>query len=232
MKFALVNASTLMDDPEAVGLMAQAISQQITDDAGPAWGRYGDVTSYPDVQSVPDDAIPIVIYDDADQAGALGWHTEELGKFFGRIFVRPVLEAGGDFYSNPALSVSSVVSHEVLETLIDPTVSDWSARGDGMLIASEIGDPVEADSYPINVQPFDKNVMVSNFVLPAWFDAENTQGPFDKLQKLTAPFSMTPGGYMVQMEQGPTSEVGARQPGRAEARSADGRSAHRRATAA
>ncbi len=230
MKFALVNASTLLDDPAAIGLIAQAVDLQILNDAGPAWGRYGNVDAAPDLASVPAGSVPIVIYDDPDQEGALGWHTEDGGAVFGRVFVRPVLDAGGDFYGNPALSLSSVVSHEVLETLIDPYVSDWSERADSVLVAAEVCDPVEADSYAIAV--LDTPIQVSNFVLPAWFDAQATSGPFDKLGKLTAPFTRTDGGYWVEMPSGPTTEVGMRTPGRAAARGKGGsRLARRRRVA-
>lgn len=228
MKFYLASASTLITDPAALPLIVQAVDRQILDDAGPAWGRYGNVFFAEDVAAIPKDpdVVPIVCYDDADQAGALGWHTEELGVFFGRIFVRPVLDNGGDLYSNPALSLSSVISHEVLETLIDPTVSDWSQRADGTLVASEVSDPVEGDAYAIEV--LGKPIMVSNFVLPAWFDAQTTQGPFDKMGKLTAPFTMTPGGYLVTMQPSATAEEGARQVAREAARSATGRAMRRR----
>jgi len=138
MRFYVASASTLIIDPAALPMIVQAVDRQLIDDAGPAWGHYGNVFFVESVSDIPKDAVPIVVYDDADQAGALGWHTEELGVFFGRIFVRPVLDNGGDLYSNPALSLSSVISHEVLETLIDPTVSDWSQRADGTLVASEV----------------------------------------------------------------------------------------------
>lgn len=228
MKFYVASTSTLVTDPAALPLIVQAVDLQILQDAGPAWGRYGNVFFADSVDAIPKDpdVVPIVCYDDADQAGALGWHTEELGVFFGRIFVRPVLDNGGDLYSNPALSLSSVISHEVLETLIDPTVSDWSQRADGTLVAGEVSDPVEQDAYTITVM--DTPIMVSNFVLPAWFDAQSTQGPFDKMGKLTAPFTMTPGGYLVTMSAGPTSQEGARQAGREAARSATGRAMRRR----
>ena len=230
MRFHIASASTLITDPAALPMIVQACDLQILNDASPAWDQYGNVFFAETVDAIPKDigVVPIVVYDDADQAGALGWHTEELGVFFGRIFVRPVLDNGGDLYSNPALSLSSVISHEVLETLVDPTVSDWSQRVDGALVAKEVGDPVEGDAYPITV--LGKSIMVSNFVLPAWFDAQNTTGPFDKMGKLTAPFTMTPGGYIVTMAAGPTTEEGARQAGRQQARAATGRSGKRRSS--
>ena len=43
-------------------------------------------------------------------------------------------------------------------------------------------------------------VSVSNFLFPSWFNPEATlklNAPFDYLKKLTAPFTMDAGGYMI-----------------------------------
>jgi hypothetical protein len=51
-------------------------------------------------------------------------------------------------------------------------------------------------------------VEVSNFVLPAWFDPIPVDGAkFDWLGKLSKPFSMTKGGYVIVRNQGSVSQV-------------------------
>lgn len=57
-------------------------------------------------------------------------------------------------------------------------------------------DPVESDSYPIQVRLGQevRVVRVSNFVTPRWFGLPDTGG-FDFMGRLTAPFTMTAGGY-------------------------------------
>jgi hypothetical protein len=56
---------------------------------------------------------------------------------------------------------------------------------------------VEAPTYEVN------GVSVSNFVTPSWFDPQAPGGSqFDKLGKLSAPFSILPGGYVVYSADG------------------------------
>ena len=207
MKFHLVNASTLIKDLDVLSLFARACEHQLQVHAAPRWRwtRTDTVDVAADPSHIPPGEVVMGLYDDSDQADALGWHTEDgSGKIFGRVFVRPVFESGGDLYTNPTESVSSVLSHEILETRGDPYVVDWYQRQDGTLVAAELGDPVQGDNYMVNVMG--KFVRVSNFILPAWRDAFG-RGPFDYLGKLRHAFGMTPGGYMITQEAGAVSEV-------------------------
>lgn len=214
MRFFVENQSTLMKDPLSPGRIVRATDLQILNDAGPAWGVYGNV--FLGAPTDPQDGdVHVKLLDQPDQPNALGDHYEDNGVFVAQIFLQPIYDAGGDDLTNPALSVSSVVSHEILETLVDPTASDWSQRDDSSLIASELSDPVEADSYSISIDGID--VQVSNFVLRHWFDEQNTKGPYDFLKKLSKPFSMTPGGYLIVMAAGGVTTEGERQAARAKA---------------
>src|SRR5438445_751400 len=110
--------------------------------------------------------------DDAEQAGALGYHAETPdGRPYGRVFVGPVLDHGGGWLEGQ-LSVSTVVSHECCELFCDPNVNLWADDAQGRAYAVEACDPVEADSYEVSVEG--RVVAVSNFVHPAWFDARAT----------------------------------------------------------
>jgi hypothetical protein len=82
-----------------------------------------------------------------------------------------------------------VISHEVLEILGDPYITWWADGNDGRQYALEVCDPVEGDAYVID------GVSVSNFVGPRYFSAG--PGPYDWMRKLSAPFSMSPGGYLI-----------------------------------
>lgn len=215
MKIGILSESARLAADENVGVvarMANACDLQVLNDAGPVWGRYATVTYYPSVDQVPSDVdVQITIFDHPDQVGALGFHDEQAGMIFGHVFVDPVLENGGTLLSG-LLSVSSVLSHEVLETLVDPYVNGWWARPDGSLVAAELCDPVESDSYSIPVlgQP----VMVSNFITPRWSDPQApARQKFDFLGNVHEPFGMTPGGYLVVQDAGNISQVfGARVP--------------------
>lgn len=190
------NQSTLVGDADVMA-MSRACATQIAYHAAPWWGRSPIPVIFIAKNSpVPPGAWLIGVMDDADQAGDLGWHTEEQGDvIYGRVFARPVLDHGGTALTG-SLSVSSVLSHECLETFVDPHVNMWAQAGDGTMWACEVGDPVESDSYPIS------NVMVSNFVTPHWFDQQNTKERMDWLGRTTGPFKMSKGGYAVTMKPG------------------------------
>lgn len=201
----VVNRSSLMSSPD-VQLAVRAVAWQLRYQAAPAWGKTPLPVVYsPTEQTAPPGSWVIGIFDDSDQAGALGWHDIARGDIvFGRVFVRPVLTHGGNALTAP-LSVASVLSHEVLETFCDPYCNLYADADGTRSIAVEVGDPVEGDSYviPVSGTP----VQVSNFVLPRWFDPVATVGPFDQMGKLTRPFSMTPGGYLIVMADGVVSQV-------------------------
>lgn len=193
MKFNLVNKSTKVTDEE-FKLMADACEIQLKEHAAPAW----DKTPW-EIEVGMGDGYQITLLDDSDHAGALGYHTETPdGKIWGRVFVNSIIKFGGTLFEG-GKSVSATLSHEVLEAFIDPNVNVWADRGDDVLVAMEVCDPVQRDSYEITVG--DKRVSVSNFTLPAYFDARPPAGAkFDYLSKLTGPFDMTRGGYILARE--------------------------------
>jgi hypothetical protein len=205
----VVNQSTLVSDGD-VQTMTRACAHQLRYDAAPLFGLAPMPVTYTTKQVLEIGAIPprswvISILDDPDQADALGWHTEEQGELiYGRTFARPVLDNGGDALTKE-LSVASVLSHEVLETFADPHCVLYADSGNGYLVAYEVCDPVESDSYPVAISG--KNVMVSNFVTPKWFDPQAARGDqFDFMGNTSEPFEMTSGGYIVEMCEGQVSQ--------------------------
>lgn len=85
--------------------------------------------------------------------------------------------------------LSVAMSHEFVETRIDP-YADWWADFDGKkMVALEACDPVQGDSYEID------GIKVASFVGPRWF--RGGDGPWDYLSKLKAPLTMSPGGYLI-----------------------------------
>lgn len=154
--------------------------------------------------TAPSSAFPIVIMDDPDQANALGYHTEDPdGKVWGRVFVKPVLSNGGSALRG-SLSVSAVLSHEVLETFADRSVNYWADRMDNKtMVALEVADPVENDAYDVSVPDATGTkvpVAVSNFVTDAWFDPQaNLATLRDHMKRTPGPLQMSSGGYIVVM---------------------------------
>jgi hypothetical protein len=205
MLIAIIDKSAKVSTADAA-LMTAACNTQLGLHACPAWNRApSSVQFFQDETKVPASAWIIALFDNADQSGALGWHTETpAGRPYGRVFVKPVLEAGGTMLTGE-LSVSAVLSHEVLELVVDPYVNLWATAADGSDYAIEVCDPVESDSYMIKLG--DKRVSVSNFVLPDWFNATPAKGAkFDYMSKLSSPFAMTTGGYVVYKHSGATHD--------------------------
>jgi hypothetical protein len=197
MLIAILNQSTLVSNADAM-TMTQAVATQVRLDAAPLWDRApAAVVFYTDPGAVPATAHGIAIVDTIQNQpqGVLGFHTEDQGgKLWGVVAAKPELDNGAQVTTGD-WSVSSVLSHEVLEMFVDPNCNLWANDGKGSAYSFEVCDPVEAPSYVVN------GVSVSNFVTPSWFDplaATGTSGAqFDKLGHLIAPFTILKGGYVV-----------------------------------
>ena len=199
MLIAILNQSKLVTDTDAV-TMTEAIATQVRMDAAPLWDRApAAVVFYTDPAAVPAAAHGIAIVDTIqDQPkGVLGFHTEDRGgKLWGVVAAQPELDNGGKVTTGD-WSVSSVLSHEVLEMYVDPNCNLWANDGKGSAYSFEVCDPVEAPTYTVS------GVSVSNFVTPAWFDPlAPATAQFDKLGQLTTGFSVLPHGYMVYQTAG------------------------------
>jgi len=215
MFIAVINQSTLVSNVE-VDTMTQAVQKQMILHVAPAWNQLTPKVKFiADQNKIPKYAWVVVILDDSDQAGTLGYHSESNGLVYGVVFARPVLDNGGvvlrDTRHNQNISVASVLSHEVVEMFGDRYANAWV---DGPVItqggeyALELADAVEGDLYDITAYN-GTLVSVSNFLFPSWFNDQATADnlPFDYLKKLTKPFAMTSGGYMILRKSGAISQV-------------------------
>ena len=192
MFLAVTNESSRFSNADAKKAVT-ACAAQLKLHVAPFWDMVpASIVFYADASEVPSEADRLVILDDADQANALGFHDETPdGKPYARVFAAPVLDNGGTALSG-SLSVSTVLSHEVCEWFGDRFVNLWADDGGGTEYAVELCDPVEQDSYDI------RGIAVSNFVTKRYFDHLAPAGTqFDYLKKLTKPYSMTKGGYLL-----------------------------------
>jgi len=199
MLIAILNQSGLVSDADAA-TMTQAVATQVGLDAAPLWDRIpAAVVFFTDPAAVPATAYRISIVDTIpDQPqGVDGLHDEAAGgRLWGVVAAQPELDNGGQATTGD-WSVSSVLSHEVLEMFIDPNCNLWASDGKGSAYSVEVCDPVEAPSYAVD------GVSVCNFVTPAWFDPmAPATAQFDKLGQLAAPLSILPGGYVVYQSGG------------------------------
>ena len=215
--YGLVNESTSIKDAD-VETMAMALELQLQRDFCPAYNLpVLPVKAYGPNDLLPDGAWYLHFVDNVADPDALGYHTDEDGLIFGNIEIAVLLKYGCGVLSTPhgqggPDSVSSVVSHELMEMAVDPQVNLWSptvAPIDGTSQATEVCDPCQEDYYMIN------GVQVSDFVLPAYWLKDAPAGSrFDHLNVLSAPFTIAPGGYaVVQDSSGASKQVyGARPP--------------------
>jgi hypothetical protein len=213
MIIGVQNLSTLVSGDDAYS-MSLLVDRQVRDHVAPAWGIQPPVVEFyvpPQSGDAPRphyDAI-IGILDDADQAGDLGWHSEGPdADIYGRVFAQPVLANGGNALDDQ-LSVCSVLSHEVIEVVGDSACNRWAQQADGTLIALELCDPVEGDSYPLTITSVSGTKVtgtVSDFVLPSWFDPDAAPGQTDWLALVTAPFEVRSTGYVIVMTGGTVTE--------------------------
>jgi hypothetical protein len=195
IKVSVINAGSLLTD-EQVQAVVPALQTQVTRDFFPPWGVDADLDFVPKGQAPPAAHWWLVVADDSDQAGALGYHdmTPD-GLPQGNVF------AGTDLQFGTQWTVTA--SHELLEMLADPAINltaltmtafDVGQNSVGRLYSYEVCDACEADQDGYTID----GVLVSDFVFPAWFESFRQTGStqFDHQLRITDPFQLLPGGYI------------------------------------
>jgi len=189
---AIINESTVVPDNEVAAATA-ALQIQVTRDFAPVWGIDAKLTFIPTGQKPPAGIWWLVVLDNTDQAGALGYHdiTSD-GLPLGKVFVATDLQYG--------LKWTVTASHELLEMLGDPNINLAATQEPGRnggimtLYAYEVCDACEADGYGYDID----GVTLSDFVYPSWFEsfraANSTK--FDFQGEISEPFELLPGGYI------------------------------------
>jgi hypothetical protein len=190
IQISVINESTVLSDADVVPVVA-ALQKQVTNDFGPVWGTAAQLTIVAKGAQPPSGNWWLVLLDDSDQANALGYHdlTTE-GLPIGKVFAASDLKAG--------TSWTVTASHELLEMLGDPninlTVFVQNTNTAGILYAYEVCDACEDDSLGYQID----NVLLSDFVYPAWFESFRTEGSaqFDRMKKMQSPFQLLVNGYI------------------------------------
>jgi hypothetical protein len=187
---AVINASTVLTDQQVQNVVP-ALQKQVSEHFAPAWGVDAKLSFVPQNTNPPSGSWWLVMLDDSDQAGALGYHdlTSE-GLPMGKVFAGTDLKYGSQW--------TITASHELLEMLADPninlTVFIQKDNNSGRLYAYEVCDACEDDSlgYKIN------NILVSDFVYPSWFEDFRTPNStqFDYESHLSKPLELAAGGYI------------------------------------
>jgi hypothetical protein len=192
---------------------AAAVQKQITRDFFPLWGLPATVDVFEDLESVPSDYHPVVLFGDSEELmGQLEFaigteYAEDLIDDFERgrmsglhlnAFTRQpfaLVEASDTW--------SVTLSHEVLEMITDPFGNRLIAaahpvnRRERVKYLLEVCDPCQAVWYPVNGVP------VADFYTPRYFDPVGVeQGRYSFTGALEAPLHILEGGYLSWIDPG------------------------------
>ncbi len=180
---AISNASTCLTDSQVEAVLP-ALQKQVSDDFKPYWELDCTLTFLNNGQPLTRGWWQIVITDNPDQAGALGYHEmTSNGTPLGKVFAKLDLENGSSW--------TATLSHELLEMLADPWIN-WCAMGsDNRIYALEVCDAVEDDRLGYKID----GVLVSDFITPAWFERTDADR-LDFSQHLSKQLELARGGYI------------------------------------
>jgi hypothetical protein len=187
---AVMNSSRTITDGE-IQAMLPAFETQWNRDLAPAWGI--DQVTMPFFAAgaaPPKGAWWLVWLDDSDQADALAYHdlTDE-GLPLSKVFVKTI--------KADKASLSVAATHELCEMAVDPTINLAAQDSKGTFWAYESADPVEADQFGYEIG----TVLVTDFLLPTWFDFKGSSGPYDFKGHCTDAFQILSGGYAQQFNE-------------------------------
>jgi hypothetical protein len=192
IQIQFINESHAVSDDE-VRTAISALQTQVHRDFLPAWAVDADL-SLVSSDEHPSGAWRIIVLDNSDQAGALGYHDVTIeGLPLGKVFAQTTMNYGGNW--------TVTASHELLEMLGDPGINravfvppTHHPNREGVIFAYENCDACEADEFGYEID----DVRVSDFVFPAWFEPFRASGStqFDFCNHINAPFELLSGGYI------------------------------------
>jgi hypothetical protein len=192
---------------------AAAIQKQITRDFTPFWGLPATVDAFADLQSVPSDYHPVVLFGDADEVkGQLdvaldpAYAAQLIDDFERDRLTGLHLNA---FTRQPFALVevsdtwSVTLSHEILEMIVDPYGNHLVAAmhpldaQQRVKYLIEVCDPCQMIWYPVNGVP------VSDFYTPRYFDPVWAGGSrYSFTGAIEHPLHILEGGYLSWIDPG------------------------------
>lgn len=190
MNIYIDNESSVLSDEEIEAIHAPLLSysRQIRS----FWG-----SMQPGILFGPPKVSPawqIIITDDSDQAGALGYHdVGPGGRPISYVFAKTDMQYGYDW--------QVTLTHEFAEMMMDPYVMRCEQTGNSKFHALELCDPVEDESMLYIVESGGVKMNASNFITPYWF-IPDAVGQYDYLKKCTKPLEVLNGGYAYYWENG------------------------------
>jgi hypothetical protein len=187
IEIAIRNFSTVVTQGELANALP-AFKTQVTRDFASVWGIDAQLHLLERGAAVPGGAWQLSVFDNADAAGALGYHeTTAKGLPLGKVFAKTTLDYGGLW--------TVTFSHELLEMLLDPTINLLAIdEHHKRAYAYEACDAVEADELGYDIL----GVRVSDFVKPSFFEPDVAVGHTGRsfCKHVTKAFELARGGYL------------------------------------
>lgn len=176
----VVNESSVLTDDEVEGVL-EAFHVQVTEQFKLHWGQS---CRFVQRSAVQKGNWGLVLLDDSDQAGALGYHDlTSAGYPLSKVFAKTDQQYGYNW--------TVTASHEITEMLADPWVDRTVQVGSQTFYALEVADACEADEYGYQIN----GITVSDFVFPRWFSG-GVHGRYDWADHIDAPHQLLFGGYI------------------------------------
>lgn len=183
---AFINNSSTSD--ANVKSVIAALQRQVNQSFSHFWEINAQLHFYPKGIVPPSSYWKIVLSNNTDVPGTLGYHIPPPNAASvpsAKVFVTDANAVLG----NGNWSITA--SHELLEMLADPYGTQASFLSNSIFgpifVLQEINDPVQANSYSIG------GFKVSNFVTPAWYNVA-ARAPFDVMGVVPKPFTVLQGG--------------------------------------
>jgi hypothetical protein len=191
MRIAVTNFSAQLEDDVVIDAL-RAIGRQLRDDFGPIWRLRGELSLVPARGPVPDPELAsgdgVIYLCDRPDGQDVGYHAaNRLSIPYGYVFIELAAALGQEW--------SAVLSHEILEMLVDPDLTalvlgpDPRASSRTVAYYKEICDPLNASSYALD------GVQVADFVTPSYYQLDTTRRTVFHGSNIP-PFGRAPGGYV------------------------------------
>ena len=191
--------------------VAAAVQKQVSRDFAPIWGIEATVDAFADLDSVPSDYRPVVVFGDTRElAGRIeNAITPQEATLLLAEFDRGQISGIhlNSFTRQPFALVAAdegweiAVSHEVLELIADPhgnrliAVTHPLDHRRRVLVLVEVCDPCQAFWYPVN------GIRMSDFYTPRYFDPVSSASTrYSFTGQIERPLQILDGGYITWID--------------------------------
>ncbi len=185
---ALVSESR-QTNPSQLTQIAHALQTQVLRDFGPLWNVQAAVSYYPELEDIPVGALPVIVRDELEEPGALGYHVDEQNQPYALVQYTDTL--------------SLTISHETLEMLADRQGNRTQAgaspqnEAEQVQFLVEVCDPCEDASYAYSIE----GVLVSDFITPNFYDPVASPGTkYSFTGAIPGPRQILKGGYISYLD--------------------------------